>query len=59
MLHRNCLRKNVTEGKIERKRRGGRRRKKLLEGLKGHRRYSNLKEGALDPNLSISRFGRC
>ena len=52
---RNCLLKQVIEGKIkgemEVARRRGRRRKKLLDYLKDRRGYPHLKEEALD------RFG--
>jgi len=48
ILRRNCLLKQVIEGKIkgdmEVARRRGRRRKKLLDGLKDRRIYSHLKE---------------
>ena len=52
ILRRNCLLKQVTEGKIKGvmkvTRRRGRRRKKLLDDLKDRRGYSHLKEEALD-----------
>jgi len=38
-------------------RRGGRRRKKLLDNLKDRRGYSHLKEETLDPNMWRNRFG--
>ena len=48
ILRRNCLLKQVIEGKIkgemEVARRRGRRRKKLLDDLKDRRGYSHLKE---------------
>jgi hypothetical protein len=48
ILRRNCLLKQVIEGKIKREmevtRRGGRRRKKLLDDLKDKRGYSHLNE---------------
>jgi len=51
ILRRNCLLKQVTEGKIkgqtEVTRRQGRRRKKLLDDLKDTRGYCELKEEAL------------
>ena len=51
ILRRNCLLKQVIEGKIkgamEVTRRRGRRRKKLLDDLKDRRGYSHLKEEAL------------
>jgi hypothetical protein len=37
--------------------RGGRRRKKLLDDLKERRRYSHLKEEALDRTMWRNRFG--
>jgi hypothetical protein len=62
ILRRNCLLKEVIEGKIqgqkEETRRGGRRRKKLLEYLGDRRGYSNLKEEALDRIQWRNRFGR-
>ena len=62
MLRRNCLVKQVIEGKIkgemEVTRRQGRRRKKLLDDLKDRRGYSHLKEEALDCNMWRDRFGR-
>ena len=58
ILRRNCLLKQVIEGKIKEemdvKRRRGRRRKKLLDDLKDRRGYSHLKEEALD--LSSDRL---
>ena len=39
-------------------RRGGRRRKKLLVGLKDRRGYCQLKEEALDRTMWRNRFGR-
>ena len=52
ILRRNCLLKQVIEGKIkgemEVTRRRGRRPKKLLDDLKDRRGYSHLKEEALD-----------
>jgi hypothetical protein len=38
--------------------RRGRRRRKLLDGLKESRGYSHLKEEALDRTIRGSRFGR-
>jgi hypothetical protein len=59
---RNCLLKEVIEGKIkgqkEVTRRRGRRRKKLLDDLGDRRGYSHLKEKALDPIKWRNRFGR-
>ena len=52
ILRRNCLLKQVIEGKVkgekEVTRRRGRRRKKQLDDLKDRRGYSHLKEEALD-----------
>jgi len=60
ILRRNCLLKQVIEGKIkvemEVTRRQGRRRKKLLDDLKDRRRYSHLKEEALDRTVWRNRF---
>jgi len=60
-LHSICLLNHVTEGQIEGKievtGRRGRRRKKLLDDLKGTRKYWKLKEEALDPRRR-TRFGR-
>ena len=61
ILRRNCLLKQVIEGKIkgemEVKRRRGRRHKKLLDELKDGRGYSHLKEEALDRTTWRNRFG--
>jgi hypothetical protein len=61
-LRRNCLLRQVIEGRIKgeievKGIRGGRRRK-LLDGLKERRGYSNLKEEALDRSMWRARFGR-
>ena len=62
ILRRNCLAKQIIEGKIkgqiEVKRRRGRRRKKLLDDLKERRGYCQLKEEALDRTMWRNRFGR-
>ena len=62
ILRRNCLLKQVIEGKIKGEmdvtRRRGRRRKKLLDDLKDRRGYSRLKEEALDRTMWRNRFGR-
>ena len=62
ILRRNCLLQQVIEGKIkgqiEAKGRRGRRRKKLLDGLKDRRGYCQLKEKSLDRNMWRNRFGR-
>ena len=61
ILRRNCLLKQVIEGKIkgemEVTRRRGRRCKKLLDDLKDRRGYSHLKEEALDRTMWRNRFG--
>jgi hypothetical protein len=62
ILRRNCLLQRVVEGKIkggiEVTGRQGRKRKKLLDGLKERRGYSHLKEEALDRTRWRARFGR-
>ena len=62
ILRRNCLLQRVIEGKIqggiEVTGRQGRRRRKLLDGLKERRGYSHLKEEALDRTMWRARFGR-
>jgi hypothetical protein len=62
ILRRNCLLKQVIEGKINREmkvtRRRGRRRRKLLDDLKDKRSYSHLKAEALDRTIWRARFGR-
>ena len=61
ILRRNCLLKQVIEGKIKGEmqmtRRRGRRRRKLLDDLKDRRGYSHLKEEALDRTMWRNRFG--
>jgi hypothetical protein len=62
ILRRNCLLRQVTEGKIKGEievtgRRGGKRRK-LLDALKERKVYSHLKEEALDRTTWRARFGR-
>ena len=61
ILRRNCLLKQVIEGKIkgemEVARRRERRRKKLLDDLKDRRGYSHLKEEALHCTMWRYRFG--
>jgi len=61
ILRRNCLLKQVIEGKIKREmemtRRRGRKRKKLLDDLKERRGHSHLKEEALDRTTWRNRFG--
>ena len=60
ILRRNCLLKQVIEGKIkgemEVTRRRGRSCKKLLDDLKDRRGYSHLKEQALDRTMWRNRF---
>ena len=55
ILRRNCLLKQVIEGKMKGEmdvtRRRGRRRKKLLDDLKDRRGYCHLKEEALDRTM--------
>ena len=62
ILRRNCLLKQVIDGKIKGEmdvtRRRGRSRKKLLDDLKDRRGYSHLKEEALDRTMWRNRFGR-
>jgi hypothetical protein len=62
ILHRNCLLKEVIEGKIkgriEVRRRRGRRRKQLLDDLGDRRGYSHLMEEALDRIKWRNCFGR-
>jgi hypothetical protein len=62
ILHRNCLLKQVIEGKIkggmEMTGGRGRRRKKLLDDFKERRGYSHLKEEALDRTMWRAGFGR-
>ena len=61
ILRRNCLLKQVIEGKIEGgievTGRQGRRRRKLLDDLKNRRGYCHLKEEALDRTVWRNRFG--
>jgi hypothetical protein len=61
ILRRNCLLKEVIEGKIKGRievtGRRGRRRKKLLNDLGDRRGYSYLKEEALDRIKWRNRFG--
>ena len=61
LLHRNCLLKQVIEGKIKGEmkvtRRRGRKRKKLLDDLKDRRGYSHLTEEALDRTMWRNHFG--
>jgi hypothetical protein len=61
VLRRNCLLKQVIEGKIKGEMgvtsRRGRRRNKLLDDLKDRRGYCHLKEEALDRTMWMNRFG--
>ena len=61
ILCRNCLLKQVMDGKIKGEmkvtRRQRRRYKKLLDDLKDRRRHSHLKEEALDRTMWRNRFG--
>jgi hypothetical protein len=61
ILRRNCLLKQVIEGKIKGEMevtiRRGRRRRKLLDGLKDRRGYSYLKEESLDRTMWTNCFG--
>jgi hypothetical protein len=62
ILPRNCLLKQVIEGKIQGQikvtRRRGRRRKKLMDDLGDRRGYSHFKEEALDRIKWRNHFGR-
>jgi len=62
ILRRNCLLKQVIEGKIkgeiEVTGRRGRRRRKLLDDLKEKRGYCHLKEEVLDRAMWRAGFGR-
>jgi hypothetical protein len=55
-LHRNCLLKHVSEGRIRMTRRRGRRGKQLLSSFKDTRGYWKLKEETLDGTLWRIRF---
>jgi len=61
ILRRNCLLKQVIEGKIkgevEVTRRRGRRRRKLLNDFKDRRGHSHFKEESLDRTMWRNRFG--
>ena len=58
ILRRNCLLKQVIEGKIKAEMEVARRREKLLDDLKDRRGYSHLKEEAQDHTMWRARFGR-
>jgi hypothetical protein len=57
-LRRNCLLKDVIEGKVEKRIEVTRRRKQLLDGFKEKRRYWKMKEDVLDGTLWRTRCGR-
>ena len=61
ILRRNCLLKQVIEGKIKGEmdvtRRQGRRREKLLDDLKDRRGYCHLEEETLDRTMWRNHFG--
>ena len=61
ILRRNCLMRQVIEGKIKGEMEvtiiRGRRRKKLLDDLREGRGYSHLKEEALNCTMWRNRFG--
>ena len=57
ILRRNCLLKQVIEGKIKGEKEVTRRRRKLLDDLKDRRGYSHLKEEVLDRTMWRNRFG--
>ena len=56
ILRRNCLLKQVIEGKIKGEMEVTRRRKKPLDDLKDRRGYTYLKEEALDRTMWRNRF---
>ena len=56
ILRRNCLLKQVIEGKIKGEMEVARRRRNLLDDLKDRRGYSYLKEEALDRTMWRNRF---
>jgi len=58
ILRRNCPLKHTVEEKIEERRRGRRRSKQLLDGVKEKRRYWNFKEEELDRTLWRTGLGR-
>jgi hypothetical protein len=63
ILRRNCLLRQVIEGKIKGRievtGRRGRKLRKVLDDLKERRGYSHLKEEALDRTMWRAGFGRC
>jgi hypothetical protein len=62
IVRRNCLLKQVIEGKIkgeiEVTRRHGRRRKKLLDDIKDRRGFCHMKEEAVVRSMWRDRFGK-
>jgi hypothetical protein len=58
ILRKNCLLKHVTGRYVKGNRRRGRRRKLLLDDLKGRKRWWDLKEEELVHTLWRTRFGR-
>ena len=56
ILRRNCLLNQVMEGTIKGEMELTRRRKKLLDDLKGRTGYSHLKEEALDRTMCRNHF---
>jgi len=58
ILCRNCPIKHTIEGKIEETGRWGRRRKQLLNGLKGNRVYWRMKEEALRSHSVENSLGK-
>ena len=57
ILRRNCLLKQVIEGKIKGEMEVTRRRRKLLDDLEDRRGYSHLKQETLDCTMWRNRFG--
>jgi len=57
ILRRNCLLKQVIEGKIKGEMKGTRRRRKLVDELKDREGYCHLKKEALDRTAWRNRFG--
>jgi len=58
ILRRNCILRHVIEGDIESIGRRGRRRKRLVDGVKEKKIYRNLKAEALDGPWWRTRFRR-
>jgi hypothetical protein len=58
MLHRNCLLKHITEGKIAGGEAGAGRCNQILNGLKQTRRYWKMKQKPLDDIFLETRYGR-